>query len=34
MQDKVMSWIKQAFIVAYEQSLSTDYDIDLGASDI
>ena len=29
MQDKFMSWIQRAFIVAYDQSLSTDYDLDL-----
>ena len=34
MQDKVMSWMQQAFIVAYEQSLSTVYDLDLWASNI
>ena len=27
MQDKVMSWIQLAFIVAYEQSLSKDFDL-------
>ena len=25
MKDKVMSWIQQVFIVAHEQSLSTNY---------
>ena len=35
MQDKVMSWQLQTFIVAYEQNLSTDYyDLDLWASDM
>ena len=34
MQDKVMSWIQQTLIVDYEQSLSTDYDFDLSASDM
>ena len=34
MQDKVISWIQQVFIVAYEQSLTTDYDLDLWASNM
>ena len=34
MQDKVPSWIQQTSIVAYEQSLSTDFDHDLWASDM
>ena len=34
MQDKGMSWIQEAFIVAHEQSLSTDYDLDLLARDM
>ena len=29
MQAQYLSWIQQAFIVAYEQSLSADYDLDL-----
>ena len=32
MQDKAMSWIQLAFIVAYEQSLRMDNDLDLWAS--
>ena len=27
MQDKVMSWIQQTFILAYEKSLSMEYDL-------
>ena len=34
MQDKVMTWIQQAFIVVCERKLRTDYDPDLRASDI
>ena len=34
MQDIVMCWIQQAFIVAYEKSLTTDYDLDLSAIDM
>lgn len=29
MQDNIMSWIQHAFIVVYEQRLSTDFDLDL-----
>ena len=34
MQDKVMSWMQQAFIVPYEQSLGTDFDLDLWPRDM
>ena len=33
MQDEVITWIQQAFIVDYELTLSTDFDLDLRASD-